>query len=251
MRKKISSGRTSSDGAFGLSRGRLVVTAFSTVLLGAVGSGIWELVARPGLTTVSTAIIKMLSLVSKSFRDNLYESAALDPTPIPPLIFLMLVPFSVLFISLLITVKDFQRGVAGRDGYQNSRYSVIRRDKGVPDKGGKGVPGQKYAVREHLEGFNKTRRRIRGTSALFVCIQLVVVVYAFGAFAVINQAVFVRRTFLANMQILGPYLSGEEEKYIRSRFASMRTREDFLSIEQELSGVANKNKIRLYKVPVW
>ena len=50
---------------------------FGTILLGAIGSGVWERMLAPLLNSISNNLTKILSKISVGFSDSLYADAAL------------------------------------------------------------------------------------------------------------------------------------------------------------------------------
>ncbi len=55
---------------------RLSVWIVVTIVLGALGSGLWELVVRPVYAFVSTIALNVITLGLDSLRNGLYEEAA-------------------------------------------------------------------------------------------------------------------------------------------------------------------------------
>lgn len=89
--------------AFGR-RPALVVAG--TVLLGIVGSGLWDVVAKPGLGWLGRATLNIITFGSEFVRDAAYVSAALDPTPLSSLVLMvLLVPLPLAFRMFVLSVE--------------------------------------------------------------------------------------------------------------------------------------------------
>ena len=69
--------------------------------------------------------------------------------------------------------------------------------------------------------------------------------------SILNQAVLVHRVFSANLNICSPYLSPIEQQQFRARFASVKTREDYIHIDNDLKGIAAKNSVTLSDIQLW
>ena len=58
--------------------------------MGLISTGLWDLLFKPGLTHVGRVFLTVITLGSETMRDGAYASAALDPTPLPSLMLLLL-----------------------------------------------------------------------------------------------------------------------------------------------------------------
>ena len=64
-------------------RKSVVWAILGAIILGAIGSGLWDMLAKPGLGTVGRLLLNIVTLGSKTIRDAAYSSAALNPTAMP------------------------------------------------------------------------------------------------------------------------------------------------------------------------
>jgi hypothetical protein len=78
------------------------ITIIGVVLLGVLGSILYDLLVKPGLTTGGRVVLKILTLGSATLRDAAYESAALDPTPVTGLLLLYIPVMVALGIPLFL-----------------------------------------------------------------------------------------------------------------------------------------------------
>src|SRR5205807_1241025 len=78
-----------------------------TIILGAIGSGVWDSLAKPGLSRFGRIILNTVTLGSESARDSAYSSAALDPTPIAPLLIILILSFIPLVIAIFVALIEF------------------------------------------------------------------------------------------------------------------------------------------------
>ncbi|PYS27914.1 MAG: hypothetical protein DMF75_19615 [Acidobacteria bacterium] len=84
---------------------RIAWVVLGTVILGAVGSGLWDLLMKPGVSRFGRLFLGIITFGSKTLRDSAYSSAALDPTSLPALVILWLVAGSAMFIILINSVS--------------------------------------------------------------------------------------------------------------------------------------------------
>ena len=206
-------------------RHRFVVAAITTLLLGAIGSGIWETLLKPGVGGLGRFVLSVLALGSSRLRDLAYQSAALDPTSLPSLLIAMslaIIPLTLLF------------GWGG--SFLGS--SIIKR----------------IERRALAQGKPKTailRTTSRTLNILLVSTNLLLGGILLTEFAVVNQAVLIWRVFHANLAVCAPTLSPEQEKAFKAKFAGMRSRADFQTIDRDLRDQAAKTDLRLVKPSLW
>jgi len=81
---------------------RAVLAVIGAIILGAIGSGLWEMIAKPGLSSLGRLFLTLVTFGSESARNNAYADAALDPTAIPSLVLLLqfsAIPFYALIFG--------------------------------------------------------------------------------------------------------------------------------------------------------
>jgi hypothetical protein len=86
---------------------RIIYYILSAIILGAIGSGVWEIIAKPGLTTLSRTILDILTFGSKTLKDAAYSSAAMNPTPLPSLILLSATKIIPFLIAIYVFMEQF------------------------------------------------------------------------------------------------------------------------------------------------
>ena len=105
-----------------------------TVLLGAVGSGVWEKVLSPLLQYTSSEVSSALSRVSASYSNSLYSSAAAYPGTgrggdTATLLFIILllawVAWSLRDKSENIVVRAFDRALKMYKGWFGAAYALV------------------------------------------------------------------------------------------------------------------------------
>ena len=206
---------------------RVIVTILGTLLLGAAGSGLWDIVFKPSLTKGGRLILTVLTLGSDRIRDLAYESAALDPTPVSSLV--MVIQLSAIPFLIAITVGFVEFGAP--------RLRLKLESKIVSDQSsGKSDPRQRFSRR----------------MAVFIIVWSVIFgIFTYTSAKVLNQSILIWRTFHADLAICAPVLSQEQQKLFSARFASMRTRAEYKEIHEDLAGVASSAGLKLIPNELW
>lgn len=192
---------------------RVFLGVLGAVAVGAIGSGIWDVIARPGLNRAASALLTLFTLGSSTVRDLPYSSAALDPYCLPPLLLLyigvILLPCLAIFPLLDTFVKPWlllrrsQRESAVRSAAANNSEA------------------------EDAVSLLRTRRR-RRLAMVIVAYGVLISGFAYVSFGVVNRAVAIRRIYDANMQILAPHIS----------------QDDFMRLRGGICGCEHKSGIR-------
>jgi hypothetical protein len=196
---------------------RLIFIIIGTIVLGAIGSGVWDVLAKPGLSAASRFALNLVTLGSGTVKDAAYSSAALDPYPLPSLI--------VILILTWLPLWPFATAL----GFRMGRFVANRQQ-------------QDKRIHRRLESL---------ITAAYVLVTIAVLAYAFVFTQIINQAILIRRVFYADLAICSPYISETDEKRLRAHFASVKTRADYDLIAIELKQIATTNKISLREESLW
>ena len=198
-----------------------ILGIIGAIVIGVIGSGLWDMLAKPGLSKLSRFFLTLITLGSESARNEAYYNAALDPTAIPSLVILLHL-YSLPFIILSVLVVSM------------ITIAILRRKHRDSDITSK-----------------KTGRRTTLT-VVFICIAFIWLLIGSSCgivkFLTYNQSVLIYRVFNANIRICAPYISEMEEKQLRARFAAVRTREDYLTIQDDLQRIAASNGVSLERV---
>jgi|LGVD01.1.fsa_nt_gb hypothetical protein len=91
---------------------KILLGALATILLGAIGSGVWERLLSPALKETSNFITSTISSISKTYSDSIYSRASSITTYDQSeniLLILLFVVFFALFIYAINSKKDNPR----------------------------------------------------------------------------------------------------------------------------------------------
>jgi len=203
----------------------LTTTVLATLLLGAAGSGLWDMLFKPGLGRLGRLFLSMTTLGSHRIRDLAYESAALNPTPVAGLVGIAVLawaPFVILAFVLGVRTSRSQR-----------RESLT---------------GDALGTGQRLARLISSERR---ASRVITVAMILVGVSTFTAGSVLNQAVLIWRVFNANLTICAPYLDSSDQTALRAEFASVRTAEDYGRIATKLETISRRQVRRLVSQALW
>jgi hypothetical protein len=193
--------------------------AVLTIVLGAFGSGLWELVFRPSLGRLGRFSLDLMTFGSERAINWAYASAALNPTPIAALVLVVLVS-AIPFWGLGVYM-----------GYKTRR-----------------------ALKRHLDTNPPRRTLLRIATVVEWSLVAALTLTAFIAFVgvrVLNQSVLVWRVFNTDLALIAPYLSEEQEETLRAAFAAVQTKPDYERLATQLQGLASKHHVTLVDQELW
>ena len=200
------------------------------MLVGAVGSGIWDVVAKPGVNWATTWCLRVITLGSVTVRDLPYASAAMNPYSLPSLLVFFFVVMAVPLPSLFLLEFEFLGPLIRRR--LERRMDSIRQAANSVEEGD-------AAVKQ-----TKTKSR-RGWVLVLAGYSMILFWFGYVSFGIVNQAVFVRRIHDANMDILTPYITAPDRARVQSSFASMNTKSDYERLRAELERMAATAGVQL------
>jgi hypothetical protein len=184
---------------------KIILGAIGTVVLGALGSGLWERVVAPLLGYVSSAITTALSSVSKAYSDSIYESAANLYTPNATEGLAVVLLFLVWAVLLVHAIRHTE---------QNTFLVILRRATAMQFHGWIGIAqaGVILAVLLFLMAKQVTVEGIQS--------------YSFR-----------------QMEIARPYVGEHKYAQLRSTYFQMKTKADFDAFLRDLIASAKASGI--------
>jgi hypothetical protein len=209
------------------------ITIVGVLILGIIGSTLYDLLVKPGLTSFGRFVLNVVTLGSTTLKNAAYSSAALDPTPISALVLLQ----AALFLVTLPATRLLARSLANRD--------TDELEKKLNDAP-KGEKKQKLTVE-----LSRLKRKLKIMTLAFWTIFLPTYLALLVAFSVHNQSVIVWRAFNANLAILGPQITVDERLTLHSMFASMETGNDYKVIQARMKKLAESKGMKLKSIETW
>lgn len=209
------------------------ITLLGVVVLGLVGSTLYDLLVKPGLTGFGRLILDVLTLGSQRVLDSSYASAALDPTPVTGLLLLQ----GALIATCIPGFLMVARRMANKEEERlEKKTKDLAEDKLAP------------ALAEELARLKRKFARLR---LVFWSVFSLWIIMALVSFAVHNQSILVWRLFNANMATISAVASPNEIAGFRAEFAQMRTKAAYLELTNKMSKFAADRRITLYVIETW
>lgn len=218
-----------SGGRFGRFR-RIAGPLAGAIVVGVIGSGVWDVIAKPGLSRAGTALIRAVTFGSTAVRDLPFSSAALNPYPLASLVMLLLLVVSVLFPAVWFLLEAYLRPRV-RDHFKRKK-DAFRAQAGTPEEAKELL--KKWRVR-------RRKRLALGMAAYY----LLLFAWGYVAAGVLNQAITVRRLDEANRQILAPLITQQELAKLDSEFASITDQAGFLRLHSAMGDIARRRGVSL------
>lgn len=199
-----------------------------TIILGAIGSGLWDAALKPLGSKLGGFVFKVLTLNAKRSRDKVYLNAAMGHHELPSLyVFLIvvmvatapLVASQIKLYSLMFEVNDaidVQIGCADREI-------------------------------ENLQECRKEALRDRISSGLYIAslFSIFFVVLIFYRFMSINRTNLVITYYNQSIKSIRPFVAEEEFQFLERDFSLMKGKVDFDHIMERLDRVAKDNNVSL------
>ena len=188
-----------------------------TVVLGAVGSGVWEWLLKPALAGVGDVVLNIATLGVASFKDSLYKQIALGFHEAPSL---RLLSASIGFLTGAMLGLVFL-------------YYWLR-----------------FVNKTSLPDASVQRAANWVIRACSIC---VLFMFVFGGVQ-ITQLAYINRAighFNQLHSIAAPYLTEEQRLNFRSRFSQVASRDDYVGIVNGLSEVCRGKNLRIPEFSVW
>lgn len=213
-----------------LVRRRAPATIAGVVGLGIVCSILYDLLVKPGLSAGARAVLTLATLGSATLRDSAYGAAALDPTPVTPLL-LLAGGMGVMFAPAVLVFVG-----------PRTQSSARQISDGPSDK------ASLASLRSQVKTLRGSIRRSKIVLAVLLALYIPAVLVAF---AIHNQSIAIWRVFHADIAIVRPFVSERQAQVWLSRFAQIKTRGEFIVLQAELADVAAANQVELKDVSLW
>jgi len=206
-----------------VSRRKWLLSVVGAILVGAVGSGVWDLFMRRAVFAVLELFYLVATFGVSSFRDRAYSDAALGYREYSSLALLACVPVIALAI-----------------GGTPLLFGLIVRRLGIRPVEGESDEQKELRVR---------RLRRTGRIAHFTSVALAfAMLLQIGRFIYTNAIISHFQNCLARC---APVLSVDEEEQYLAQFAMVQTRQDYVVLLSSLQRVATSHNIRLRDLDLW
>lgn len=208
------------------------ITVLGVLILGIVGSTVYDLLVKPGLTSFGRLILDVITFGSTTLKNAAYSSAALDPTPISALVLLQ----AGLVIVAFPAIRLIARARNSKE-LEKLRERIEKTDE-----------EEKSALVAELERLKKKLRKLR---IVFWSIFIPWWTGLFVAFAVHNQSVVIWRAFNANLAILTPYITADKKAQLQAQFSAMEAANEYQSLMAQMKESAHAHNVKLRNIETW
>ena len=212
---------------------RAPATFLGVIAISLVISLLYDFLVKPGLSEFGRVILDVLTLGSKSVKDAAYQSAALDPTPVSALILVFVLSSFVIVPVLVFFIRRIPRVPI------ISNLRILRQQIEDGDV-------------EDLDEFRiEISRVLKRLEIIVVGLAIPYSIIVYIGVAVHNQSVVIWRTFHANHAIISPYIDENERLRLKSKFSSVRSKDDYLIVDSGIREIAEKHDLYLHDLELW
>lgn len=202
-----------------------VLSVFITIILGAIGSGVWEALFRPIFSKAGSALFSLGTLGFKKAQDRVYREAARGHHELASL--------SVYFF---ITLGIFGGLIGTYSGIiivtiWNNPAEAIQACEELPDK------RKIMACRKQI-----LKEEIFGQLPYFTLSTIFIFVLLMSRWIRINRANIIITEFDRWLKISAPYLDVTQIAVLQQRFALMENKEDCDQLMSELADIYRRNR---------
>lgn len=218
--------------------------AIGAILIGAVGSGLWQYVFDPALSSSSRAILNLATLGMESFKNDLYveiskglhERASLDLS----IQFSSLLGLAMILLPIALTLKTKE--------LEKRKIKMLEELDQI--EAGK---EQKVRTVDELRTDIKNTNTRRVLIVLYVLIVIGIIFYTAQIVSskrqsYINSAI---TYFNQSIKIVSPFVDEIELRKLDSNFSQIKTPKDYQAILKHLETIAEKNEVKLPGFEVW
>lgn len=218
---------------------------FGTILVGAIGSGLWELGMKPSLQYFGQKFLDAITLGSTTMKDNAYLAAALDQTAIPAVrVYEIVSAFAMVPLLIIIVLEIFKN--------QRLRRYFLRtetaQDKHNDSTANESSSQQPEDTSDRMLIKDKTLIIVERTVLAWIVLS---VVFTSVQSLIHNQSLQIWRSFHADLRQCAPYMTPNEEELIEAQYAAMKSKKDYAVILGYFQGIAKQHNIKLHSTALW
>jgi len=206
-----------------------VIYIVLALLLGALGTGIWESVLKPMLTRLASLSLRILTFGIKSAERKLFAQIAKRAPYKIALFFMSLLPF---IFCLLVGYNFASYTEAGERRMQAQLAAIEQLAKVSPE-----MASAKLSQME-----KESLKELYLFQLLLSCAGFIFMAYNYIRYMFISSAI---NYFEQCMSICGPYFKDVEEKQFIQDFALIASESDFSNIIHQLRKLAEINNKQL------
>lgn len=207
---------------------KAVTALVGAILLGAIGSGLWDRVLGPFVDFLSRHSVVLISSMFHGYLDSVYADVSRNPADLLtllPFVALSVIAIGAPWVGIVVLVRSYAR---------------IQRD--VENLGNR---NEKELTAEGVIKEVRAKRRSILVKLIPMAI-LSTVLYSESMFSTAysrKAALFLERS----IEIVAPYLNERARLELRAQFRSIETASDFYQLDTRLRVIARENSAKLPK----
>ena len=245
---------------------KAVLGGCAAIVVGALGNGVWQYIIEPGVQGGVSVILNIATLGVQSFKDAIYAEIAIgfhekqSLNASTSLTFLIAYGASALsFYLWRISRSSLEKTV--RIAADIDRLE--RAAEAVEEGGGQGLGSDQVEevqsdLKATLSGLRSQNSNLMAQARFAHRLTISALVFGLGLLAwaivanarasYINSAV---AHFEQSMAIVAPHALADEVLRIRSSFARIGSRDDFVAVLSEINGIAGRAGVELKPFEAW
>lgn len=198
---------------------------FGSILIGALGSGVWEYLLKPFFSHSINFILDVSTLGMDKFKNSIYEEVSKgfsEKNSISTYSFITMIYLGFLFMMILILFRKIK----------NKKINLDEEDN---------------APKELNNSYQKLIRRFYILSSLSILLFMIIMVQNIKL-QYINTSIIYYKQLL---NIVAPYISEQEIKIYNSKFSLIKNKEEYEKLVDELYDISYDNKLEFKKRDIW
>jgi hypothetical protein len=231
---------------------KIIGAIAGTIILGALGSGLWESALKPVLGSTRDVALNVISFGMISIKNSSYSQTAKDLHEETSLSVLFYVILAVVLLNVVLIASSFYQSRQTRKSFQEFKTKLAKWKSGESDR-------YEDLQKEKEELIAKGERLIQkypgrvltaGTwvTSLLLVLTMSMVVSDFIRFSYVNSAISYYHQLDA---ITAPFIDQSERVSLRSKFAQIKSKQDYVTIIQRLQSIAKENGQAVPDFSIW
>jgi len=204
---------------------KIVAGIIGTIVLGALGSGFWDLALKSSLFFLMSAALNLSTLGLNSLKDDVYIMVARQDTARASL--------ETLYLVTLLIIGLISAFIAYVDG----KIAALKRKREPPEMRQESIQRAEETI-------------VRAVRVLAICAGIVIVTLMFR-FIKLSYANAAALYFHQSLTICRPMLTDEQEKMFLARFAAMNSRRDYIDLLSDLEETSKRYGKELPPFRIW
>jgi hypothetical protein len=208
-----------------------------TIMLGAIGSGLWSLLLEPSLSWVARGTLTLATLGISSVRDNVYQDIAKGYTEAPGLFLIALITGFIFFVVL---------------GYSSFRLGQFVGDRIFSKFIKRHLSTETDKIVEKLElELKKYENHLRKLEIVLIVLTILIASFLYVQYSMLKYTNSAITHFQQCFTICRPYLDEAQEKKVLAQFSQIKNKQDYIDLMNQLYEIGHKKGADFPKFTIW